>query len=201
MTAFEELVGQYSQAEGQGRSASDLKRIEGEIWDKYGMVQAVLVLDMAGFSRLTQKYGIVHYLSMIHRMHRAVEQPVSRNSGSIVKFEADNMFARLPSTEAAILSGIEINHVLSGMNTMTSQELDVHVSIGIDFGKFLLIRKKDLFGDPVNLASRLGEDLAVSGEILVSDGAMKLVPKKKFNTERVSFNVSGQFLDAHKIVF
>ena len=201
MATFEELVAQYSQAEGQAKSVNDLKRIEAQLWDKYGVEQAVLVLDMAGFSRLTQTHGVVHYLSMIHRMHKAVEQPVSRYGGSIVKFEADNMFARLPSTEAAIVFATEINHILTGMNMMTPAELDVHVSIGIDFGKFLLIRKKDFFGDPVNMASKLGEDLAGPGEILVTDDAMKLVPAGKFNSDKVSYKVSGLSVEVHRIKF
>ncbi len=101
MATFEELVAQYSQAEGQAKSVNDLQRIEAQLWNKYGVNQAVLVLDMAGISRLTESHGVVHYLSMIYRMHRAVEQPVRRYGGSIVKFDADQMFARLPTTRAA----------------------------------------------------------------------------------------------------
>ena len=201
MATFEELIAQYSQAEGQAKSVNDLQRIEAQLWNKYGVNQAVLVLDMAGFSRLTESHGVVHYLSMIHRMHRAVEQPVRRYGGSIVKFEADNMFARLPSTEAAIFLATEINHTLSGMNMMTPPELDVHVSIGIAFGKFLLVREKDLFGDPVNMASKLGEDLAGPGEILVTDDAMKLVPSGKFNSDKVSYKVSRLSVEVYRIKF
>ena len=201
MATFEELVAQYSQAEGQARSKNDLAKIEAELWDEYGVEQAVLVLDMAGFSRLSQSHGLVHYLSMIHRMQKAVSTPVTKHKGSIVKFEADNMFARFSSTGDAISSGIEVNHVLSGMNMMTPTELDVHVCIGIDFGNFLLIRKGNFFGDPVNLASKLGEELAGPGEILVSDAAIKLVPTGKFNSEEVSYVASGHNLVAHRIEF
>ncbi|MFP6650349.1 MAG: hypothetical protein VB817_12855, partial [Pirellulaceae bacterium] len=168
MERFNELLHQYAQAEAQAKLMVDLEKvvldrktlddIEETIWDEFGVEQAVFILDMARFSQGVQTYGLVHSLSMIHRMHVAVEMPVRQHNGSIVKFEADNLYAIFPSALDAVNAGIMINHVLSGINLMTPEQLDVHVSIGIDFGKFLLIEETDIFGDPVNLASKLGED-------------------------------------------
>ena len=39
-----------------------------EIWRRFGRTRAVLVLDMCGFSRLTMRYGITHFLAMIRRL-------------------------------------------------------------------------------------------------------------------------------------
>ena len=41
-------------------------------------------------------------------------------------------------------------------------------SIGIDFGEVLLIEHADCFGDAVNLAYKLGEDIGRPGEVLVT---------------------------------
>ncbi len=43
------------------------------LWAEYGAEYAVFVLDMSGFSLLTRKYGIVHYLSMVRRMQLTTE--------------------------------------------------------------------------------------------------------------------------------
>jgi len=43
--------------------------------------------------------------------------------------------------------------------------------------------------------------LAGPGEILVSDGAMKLVPSEKFKSEKVSYKVSGLSVEAHRIKY
>ena len=48
---------------------------------------------MSGFSLLTRRYGIVHYLSMVRRMQEVTRPIVHDHSGSVVKFEADNGFA------------------------------------------------------------------------------------------------------------
>ena len=64
---FQDLLVNYSQAE-------DLElrqHIEAQLWDEYGMESAVFVLDMSGFSLLTRKYGIVHYL--IHGQAHAID--------------------------------------------------------------------------------------------------------------------------------
>ena len=140
MRRFDELLHQYAQAEAQAKLGFELDRvvldrgvlddIEATLWNEFGVEQAVLILDMAGFSHGVQAHGIVHSLSMTHRMHIAVEAPVDRYNGSIVKFEADNMFARFPSSEDAIDAAITMNHVLFGLNLLTPKKLDVHASIG-----------------------------------------------------------------------
>ena len=42
---------------------------------------------------------------------------------------------------------------------MTSEDLDIYISCGIDYGRILLVDDKDCFGDAVNRASKLGEDV------------------------------------------
>jgi len=47
------------------------------------------------------------------------------------------------------------------MNEYTDDPFDIRISIGIDFGDVLLIGGPDYFGDSVNRACKLGEDVAV----------------------------------------
>lgn len=143
------------------------KEVEGEIWDRFGIEMAVFVLDMSGFSRLTQKHGAVHYLSMVRRMNLALASVIERNQGRLVKFEADNCFAIFPTAADAVQCGIAANMQFEGMNLLTVSEFDIRVCIGVSFGHILLVEERDFFGDAVNKASRLGEDIAEPGEILV----------------------------------
>lgn len=41
-------------------------------------------------------------------------------------------------------------------------------SVGIDVGDLLLLETEDCFGDAVNLAYKLGEDIARPGEVMVT---------------------------------
>ncbi len=58
------------------------------------------------------------------------------------------------------------------------------------------------FGDPVNKASKLGEDIAKPGQILVTAEAMALVSSSlNINTELVSVQLGGDDVDVHSGVY
>ncbi|NOH03184.1 MAG: hypothetical protein HND47_15090 [Chloroflexi bacterium] len=86
---FQDLLLNYSQE----TNPTVRKQLEDMIWQAYGTENTVLVLDMFGFSLLTRKYGIVHYLSMIRRMQLSVEPIITGHGGTVIKFEADNCFS------------------------------------------------------------------------------------------------------------
>lgn len=131
----------------------------------------VMVLDMAGFSRLTIKYGIVHYLAMIRRMHKVVLPLVRQHDGQVLKTEADNVFARFKDVPAALDAATAILSALAAANAVLPADWDVEVSVGIGHGPLLVIGAHDVWGSEMNLASKLGEDVAKAGEILLTEGA------------------------------
>jgi class 3 adenylate cyclase len=95
-----------------------------------------------------------------------------------------------------------MNMSLEAMNTMTDDRRDLHVSIGIAYGKMLLLDGEDFYGDPVNLAAKLGEDIAGRGEVLVTDAAFQRVrPEAGFQTEMLEISVSGVTIPAHKVKY
>ena len=171
---------------------ADRKTMEKAIWDEFGVSRAVFVLDMSGFSQLTQRYGVVHYLSMVRRMHVTSEPIINSHHGQLVKYEADNCFAVFPDTQEAVQAAISMNLAFDAENIITPDELDIRISCGVDYGDVLLIEGDDFFGNAVNLASKLGEDLANPGEIIVTEGAMARVPEAaSINHEPVTFSISG----------
>jgi adenylate cyclase len=171
--------------------------IEAELWHDYGAERVVFVLDMAGFSLLTRKYGIIHYLSMVRRMQLTAEPILETYSGTLVKFEADNCFATFPDTLSAVHAAIAMQLAFDASNLLTTDEFDVHISIGIDQGKILLIGNEDCFGDAVNRACKLGEDIAASGEILVTKHAIETATSElDFQLREVNVSVSGLTIPA-----
>ena len=99
---FQELLLNYSQE----TNPEARKKLEDTIWKNYGTENTVLALDMFGFSLLTRKYGIIHYLSMIRRMQLTVEPIIVGHGGRVIKFEADNCFALLPNPLSAARAAI-----------------------------------------------------------------------------------------------
>lgn len=180
----------------------DRAAIEAELWEKYGVEQAVFVLDLSGFSRSTNQHGIVHCLSVIQRMRTTLEPIVDDHGGAVVKFEADNCFARFPDVSNAIDAAISCNRVLAAANASARGDSQIHAAVGIDFGWFLLVRDADFYGAPVNVASKLGEDTARPGQILVTDRVMERAGEAAgLRSKRHVFTISGIDIKAHEIVY
>ena len=173
------------------------RQLDAKIKKHFEKKVAILILDMAGFSRLVQRYGILHYLSMIRRMRRVVAPVVQGHQGIIIKCEADNVFAVFLNPDDAIAAAIDINHDLNVANLATPDESDIYAELGIGYGNTLLACD-DLYGDEMNLACKLGEDTADKGEILITAAAMKNC-KKKWKTKSFELTVSGVNMKAYKI--
>jgi len=195
---FRDLLLQYSQAE----EPDVRKKIENNLWENYGQEQTVFVLDMSGFSRLTRKYGIIHYLSMVRRMQLTTEPIVKAFEGYMIKYEADNCFAVFPAPLQAVNAAIAMQHAFDAANLLTAEDLDIRIACGIDYGRILIIGNEDCFGDAVNRASKLGEDVAEAGEILVTKEAMVMIPAEAgLKAREVNLSISGINIPAYAIDF
>ncbi len=195
---FQELLLNYSQEIDPVKR----KNLENMIWQKYGTENTVLALDMFGFSLLTRKYGIIHYLSMIRRMQLTVEPIITGHGGRVIKFEADNCFALLPDSLSAARAAITIQHALAASNILTADELDIHVSIGIDYGNILIVNDDDIFGDAVNRACKMGEDIGATGDILITKEAMELIPEEgSIQGKPIEVSIGGLSIAAFSIVY
>lgn len=195
---FHEMLLSFSQSE----MIDERQKIEHSLWDEFGAEYAVFVLDMSGFSLLTRKYGIVHYLSMVRRMQMTTEPIVKSYGGFMIKYEADNCFAVFPEPLSAVNAAIAMQHAFSAENLLTSDDLDIHISCGIDYGKILIVGREDCFGDPVNRASKMGEDLAVAGEILITKEAMQMIPATAgIKAREMNVSISGITIPAYLIEY
>jgi adenylate cyclase len=151
-----------------------LAEIDREIWAQFGKTHAVWVLDMCGFSRLTMRYGITHFLAMIHRLHGIVKPIIARQKGHVVKTEADNVFAVFDRVEDAVGAARDVQEQLATANVFLPDDWDLHASIGIGYGELLMLSDDDdFYGNELNLASKLGEDIAEAGETLITETAHK----------------------------
>src|SRR5574341_2680616 len=83
-------------------------RIDAEIRQVFERMVAILVLDMSGFSRLTEKHGIIHYLAMIEQMEGTARPAIKGNHGQVIKQEADNLFAIFGNPVDALEAALDI---------------------------------------------------------------------------------------------
>jgi len=197
----------------QRNSRANLERILGEMIEQpeqraelaqqveeiFSQDKAVLVLDMSGFSRTTQRHGIVSFLLMIHEMKLIARPCVEAHGGLLVKAEADNLFCLFDTVAAAVRASQDITERLNAANLLLPEDRRLHVSIGIGFGNILNIGDEDLFGNEVNLASKLGEDVAERGEILLTAAARAQLHEADIPVREETVSISGLDVTYYKI--
>lgn len=151
--------------------AAGREKIDDQIRERYERDRAVLISDMSGFSRITQEEGILHFLELIHRMHLLTQPIIEAHGGHLVKAEADNLYVMFDAVQPAVDAAIALHDACRDAFAGKRANDAVALGIGISWGRLLDLDGADFFGDPVNLASKLGEDLASGGDLLVTKAA------------------------------
>jgi len=131
---------------------------------------AVVFTDTADFTVRTARDGILHFLMIFNRIVEAAQPVVRRSRGTIVKVEGDSLLLRYPDAALACRGVQALDALLQRINRGKAENERLRFSYGIGYGDILDI-EGDLFGLEVNLASKLGEDLAAPGEALLTPAA------------------------------
>lgn len=176
-------------------AAAERGRVEELVWNAFGVERAVMALDMSDFSLMARRSGILPYLAQIRRM-QVVTAPIVRDcGGEVIKHMADNLTAVFPDGREAVRAAVGINQALR------RTEGAPQVSIGIDYGRFLMVQGADCYGDPVNVAYKLGEDLARPGEILITANVRaRLGPEAEALREQ-QVSISGLEFLAYSVAY
>ncbi|MEO8358410.1 MAG: adenylate/guanylate cyclase domain-containing protein [Vicinamibacteria bacterium] len=170
----------------------DLKALDRRIWDLFGETWAVMFTDLSGFSRQVEKFGILHFLQIIHEHKKLLSPVIQKYDGILIKVEADSLLIIFRRAESAVRCAVEMQKALEVFNQKRPPETEVLLCVGIGYGEMLRIGDLDVFGREVNAASKLGEDTAKSGEILLTRAAVESAGELKGLTmERIDASVGG----------
>ncbi|TFG83266.1 MAG: adenylate/guanylate cyclase domain-containing protein [Spirochaetales bacterium] len=154
---------------------ADKTRIDERIWDLFGEEWAIVFTDLAGFSRNVEAFGIIHFLQTIFESERLLVPVIDDNDGILLKIEGDSMLIIFRNPNKALRAVAGMQAVCSEYNVGRPEEEMVLLCAGIGYGRVLRIGDADVFGKEVNSASKLGEDTAKAGEVLVTQGVVDAV--------------------------
>ena len=147
---------------------ADKAAIDQRIWDLFGERWAVMFTDLSGFSRRVAEFGIIHFLQVIQQSVRILAPIIASHDGILLKVEADSLLVIFRRPERAAACAIAMQRALVAWNQPLAPEDRILLCVGLGWGDVLRIGDEDVFGAEVNAASKLGEDLAEAGEILVT---------------------------------
>ncbi|PAY03623.1 hypothetical protein CK489_38080 [Bradyrhizobium sp. UFLA03-84] len=137
---------------------------------------AIVVGDIAGYSRLMQldEEGTHTRVKRIER--DLVEPTITEHHGKLVKTTGDGFIAIFDSPVEAVRCSIVIQQNMVGRNAAIARDHWIEYRIGVNLGD-VIIEADDIYGDGVNVASRL-EGIAAPGEVFISGGIYEQIKHK-----------------------
>lgn len=153
------------------RPAADTADVDRRIEALFGEEWCVVFSDMEGFSRRAARTGIIPFLALIHQMNRLCRPIIKHHAGFVLKRIADSYLILFRDPRVALGACVEMQLALARYNDQADERDHIHVGFGIGHGRVLKIGAEDVFGMEVNLAAKLGEDIAGAQEILLTRAA------------------------------
>jgi formylglycine-generating enzyme required for sulfatase activity/class 3 adenylate cyclase len=137
---------------------------------------AIVAGDISGYSRLMQldEEGTHARVKRIER--DLIEPSIAEHHGRLVKTTGDGFIAIFDSPVEAVRVGIVIQQNMVGRNASLPKHHWIEFRIGVNLGD-IIIEADDVYGDGVNIASRL-EGIADPGQIYISSGIYEQVKHK-----------------------
>lgn len=128
---------------------------------------AILVADMAGYSRLMEidESGTLARLKT-HRLE-LIDPTIERHKGRFIKSTGDGFLAEFASVDAAAQCALTIQRRMAKRNFDVPADRRILFRMGLNIGD-VFVDEGDVYGDGVNVAARL-EQMADIGGICVSE--------------------------------
>jgi TolB-like protein/class 3 adenylate cyclase len=136
---------------------------------------AILAADVAGYSRLmgADEVGTLAALKALRR--EIIDPAIADHKGRIVKTTGDGMLVEFASVVDAVACAVAIQERMAE-RTADGTEPRIQLRVGINIGD-IIIEDDDIFGDGVNVASRV-EGECEPGRVYLSEDTFRQVRSK-----------------------
>jgi adenylate cyclase len=144
---------------------------------------AVLFADVSGSTKLYETAGNAVAHAAVESCVNLMKQKTQAAKGRVIKTIGDEVMSAFPSADDAADAAIEMQLAISELPPVGKTALGIRV--GFNYGP-VVERDGDVFGDAVNLASRLAS-VATKGQIITArDTVMMMSPMLKASTRAIT---------------
>jgi class 3 adenylate cyclase len=137
---------------------------------------AIVFVDLSSFTRFTRDRGDESAVVAATSLQRLADATATRHGGRLVKLLGDGAMLQLRHPTTGVEAALDLVETMNGEGALSSHA-GVHAGPVIE-------RDLDVFGQTVNLASRIA-DAAAPGEVLVSDVVAEAAGDASYGFERI----------------
>ena len=144
--------------------------------DQFTKPITVMFTDLKGSTSLAETQGDFAVRAMLKDHNEIVFPAVQKHGGTLVKSMGDGTMSHFPTVQDAVRAAAEIQKGMDAFNMQKKTPVPILMRIGINYGQGI-VEKNDIFGDVVNVASRI-EGQAGPGEVFLSQDAYDALKDK-----------------------
>jgi class 3 adenylate cyclase len=150
----------------------------------------IMKTDLAGFADRAAKPSQQDLSELLDKRKDMVSQVVARHAGTTIKGDENSFWITFSSVTTAARAAIEIQRDLQHAQVGSSDEDRLGIKIVITFGD-VLHKEGDIFGDAVNLATRI-QSITPAGETYLSHSAALVINNAEISVDYVNeFDLKG----------
>jgi adenylate cyclase len=144
----------------------------------------VLFADISRSTQLFEVYGDVKAQHIVSKVLSVLSRAAEDLGGTVIKTIGDEVMCSFSQPESAFQAACMMQECLT--QDQTIRDYAISIRVGFHCGDVIRDELNDVFGDAVNLASRM-VDLAKAGEIITCRETVELLPVElRARTRRLS---------------
>lgn len=141
-------------------------RLDAEL-ERHQQLITILFMDIVGSTRFYDQHGDLAGLVMVQKVLDRLIPQVEQHDGVVVKTIGDAILARFGNAQIAVRCGVAMQRTMADYNVNRAPADQIHIRVALNLGLGLIKEDGDVFGDVVNVASRI-EKATDSDEIAIS---------------------------------
>ncbi|MGZ5818294.1 MAG: adenylate/guanylate cyclase domain-containing protein [Burkholderiaceae bacterium] len=145
----------------------------------------ILFVDIAGFTATTNRQSRAENAALLHTFDRTLLPHIKRFKGRVVKSIGDALLLTFRSPTDSMLCAMAMQDAMHATNLNVPDAEKIHIRIAASLGE-VRVTPKDIFGEPVNVASRI-EGIAPADEIYLSEAVFMAMNKAEVPAQEVGF--------------
>ena len=157
-----------------------------------------MLTDIKGFTDKTSRRSRAQIKDLLARHNELVLPVIGRFHGTIIKTIGDAFLVTFESSTDAVLCGISIQDELAAFNKGRAQDDRIDIRIAINAGEVSISESGDIFGDAVNITSRI-EGIAEAGEVFFTESVYLSMNKNEVPSSEIGYRQFKGISDKIKV--